>query len=373
MKVLYVGHYKEYSGWGQAARDYILAMRHVGIDVIPRSINLGNSTAELSPEIIELESKSSRHCDVCIQHVLPHYMKYDSVFKKNIGLFVLETSNIKKTAWPHYINLMNQIWVPCNEMLKDLKCNGIKSPAFLVPHTFDTSVYNKSYDKLNLPTKNKFTFYTISEFSKRKNLSAIIKAFHTEFKPYEPVELVIKVNKFNVDQDVLIKELKNFCNKVKDNLKLYTDPTRYKPEILITKNISRHDILRLHKACDCFITSSYGDAWNIPAFEAMGMGNIVITSNTGGMSDYINSEHNGFLVNGRKEPVFGQHETFTEFGTAREQWFEISINDLMRKMRKVYELNVDHKNKIKTAAKLNAKEYDYSKIGLLIKELLQNV
>ena len=34
MKVLYLGHYKEGTGWSQAAIDYILAMDSVGIDVV---------------------------------------------------------------------------------------------------------------------------------------------------------------------------------------------------------------------------------------------------------------------------------------------------------------------------------------------------
>ena len=40
MKVLYVGCYRDGTGWGQAAIDYILSMGAAGINVVPRPIKL---------------------------------------------------------------------------------------------------------------------------------------------------------------------------------------------------------------------------------------------------------------------------------------------------------------------------------------------
>ena len=34
MKVLYIGHYKEFGGWAEAAKSYILALDSVGVDVV---------------------------------------------------------------------------------------------------------------------------------------------------------------------------------------------------------------------------------------------------------------------------------------------------------------------------------------------------
>ena len=38
MKVLYIGHYKDGTGWGGAAIDNILALDAVGVKVVPRAI-----------------------------------------------------------------------------------------------------------------------------------------------------------------------------------------------------------------------------------------------------------------------------------------------------------------------------------------------
>jgi glycosyltransferase involved in cell wall biosynthesis len=255
-------------------------------------------------------------------------------------------------------------------MQYECEINKINKSVIVVPHTFDTAIYTKSFGTLNLPIKNSFTFYFIGELNKRKHLSALIQAFHAEFKPHEPVELVLKVNKFGSNPDQLAQELGNMCGQIKQNLKLYQDVQRYKKEILITVNMSREDILRLHNTCDCFVCPSYGEAWCIPAWESMAMGNILITSATGAMLDYVDSNRNGFLVSGTKEPIFGHTETFKEFGTGRERWFNISVANLMKTMRHVYSLDKAKRDKISMEAKMSCKQYDYSIIGRRMEELL---
>jgi len=115
---------------------------------------------------------------------------------------------------------------------------------------------------------------------------------------------------------------------------------------------------------------SYGEAWNIPAFEAMAMGNLVIASGTGGMKDYIDSERTGFLVKGNMEPIFGQMETLPEFGTARERWFEISVGSLAKTMRRVYNMDKIKQANIRTEAHISIENYSYKTIGEKIKDLL---
>ena len=88
------------------------------------------------------------------------------------------------------------------------------------------------------------------------------------------------------------------------------------------------------------------------------------------MLDYIDSERNGFLVGGSIEPTFGQMDTFEEFGTAREKWFDISTHRLMDTMRRVYELPRTRKAEIGFEGHASAFNYGYEPIGNLIKELL---
>ena len=86
MKVLYIGCYRDGTGWGNAATDYILAMDSVGINVVPRPVKLNARNPEIPARLIELENRDSRGSDVCIQHVLPHMMDYNGIFEKNIAI-----------------------------------------------------------------------------------------------------------------------------------------------------------------------------------------------------------------------------------------------------------------------------------------------
>ena len=46
MKVLYIGHYKDGTGWGSAAIDNILALDAVGVKVVPRAITFESEAKE---------------------------------------------------------------------------------------------------------------------------------------------------------------------------------------------------------------------------------------------------------------------------------------------------------------------------------------
>ena len=95
MKVLYIGCYRDGTGWGNAATNYILAMDAAGIDVVPRPVKLNQNQISVTKRILELEEKDSFGCDVCIQHTLPHLMDYAPKFKKNIVYSTVSETRIK--------------------------------------------------------------------------------------------------------------------------------------------------------------------------------------------------------------------------------------------------------------------------------------
>ena len=97
----------------------------------------------------------------------------------------------------------------------------------------------------------------------------MIKAFHLEFHAVEPVSMVIKTNKYGLSPDECAGEVKSLCDQVKSDLKLYPSLDDYKEDLIITDFLSQEDLYRLHSGCDCFVMPSYGEAWCIPAFDAM--------------------------------------------------------------------------------------------------------
>ncbi len=371
MKVLYIGHYFELSGWGVAGRNYIRAMDSVGIDLCCRAIKFDKSKPT-DPLILELENKDIKNCDIVIQNILCHLMEYDGNFKKNIGMFSSETLSIKPTSWPANLNLMDECWV-INNMSKKVTEECVDVPVKVVPHATDITKFEETYPepKFDQEIQDTFKFYFIGEAIQRKNLHTLLKAFHIEFGLDEPVSLVIKSSYPGLNGQQCQEHITNIINQIKTGLRLYPSINHYHKEILITDRWSEKDLYGLHQACDCFVMPSCGEAWCIPAFDSLGFGNPVIATNTGGMADYIKSSVNGWLIPTREEPVFAMnHTAFVDLNTARETWHNPSVLDLMKCMRLVFEQSKEDKEKMSDRCKDSVQKYSYENIGNHIKDLL---
>lgn len=364
-KVLYISHHRENTGSGEAARNYILALDAAGVDIVPRPVRLGVPSASLPKKILELEQKSAKNCDVCIQHVLPHHMFFDGRFKKNIALLVVDTQDWYHSGWNKEVNQFDEVWVPNNELKSTATNNKVTVPVKVIPHAFNLEKYTQKYPKVDIKdTYGNYIFYTISEYNRRKRIIALIEAFHLEFSRNEPVSLLIKTHKPNTSQSEVYNLIKYDCDSVKSALKLYPSNEAYHKEILLTNNAPEEQVYSIHKSSHCYVTSSFGEAFCIPAFEAMAFGNSVVAPNIGGPKDFLSGYNKGYLANGRYVPVTGMNETFQNLHTGREKWFSVDVSDLAGKMRQAYE-NRDLKP---NNEKIQLNGYEY--IGNLMKKEL---
>src|SRR5206468_1122190 len=158
----------------------------------------------------------------------------------------------------------------------------------------------------------------------------------------EPVALLIKTTpKGGESPWDAERGVRQFCESIKQSLKLYDRTEHYKQEIVLSDRYSDHEVLRIHASCDCGVFTSYGEAWCLPAFDSMAMGKTPIVPEYGGFLDYIiyGKEECGWRVSGREESVYGtQHDTFPDLHTAREQWFSVDVEELRLCMREVYSM-----------------------------------
>ena len=370
MKVLVIAPYRDGTGYGQAAIDNILAMDAVGIDVVPRPIKLNTNVVALPERLLELESKTVRGADFVIQHTLPEMMEYSGHFLANIAMYCSETSNFIASNWPNRLNCMDAAWVPSQQMVDAAKESNVTIPVKRIPYPTNVSKFERNYKKFNLGSKDNFVFYTIAEMGKRKNLKAILQAFHTEFDVNEPVSLVIKTHRHGLSASDCRQGIENDCNTIKEWLKLYPSIDQYKKEIIITEFLSEESIYGLHKTCDCFVLCSYGEAWAVPAFDGMGFGKTPIVTNWGGFKEYI-TDDTGWLVDSHEEQVLGINDNLPELYTARETWAGVSIGHLRKCMREAYS-NQELRSKKASLGIEKAYDFSYEKIGSLIKKELES-
>lgn len=368
MKILYIGHYKEGSGWSKAAIDLILAMHSVGLDVTCRNIKLTNNNPKINPTILELENKPLSNIDVCIQHVLPHHMVGTQKFKKNIAYFVGESNTTLYNPWFVCLQNMDEVWVPNKNLMDSLISDGLNKNVRVVHHASDTS---KKLSDVKFEFPNTFKFYYIGELNDRKNIESIVRSFHSEFANFEPVSLVLKVKKYGINGPELVKYCQDLCSTIKKEMRMYNDLDGYHKEIIIADDIEDNHIEILHNSCDCFVCPSHGEGWSIPAFDAMRYGKTPICSNEGGPREFIdsNDKNTGTLINGIYSTCNHSDPAFMDIFTGREEWFIPSEHEIKKAMRFYYENrnNIDRKAGLKVSEK-----FSYQTIGNLIKDILND-
>jgi glycosyltransferase involved in cell wall biosynthesis len=363
VKILYISNFYDSTGWSHAAIDNALALDAAGVQVVVRAIKLNAVQGEVPSRIRELEDNNTHGVDIVIQQVLPHLMDYNGKIGKNIGIYYTETSNFTATGWSSRINAMDEVWLPNEQAATAARNSGVTVPIHVVPQPVDVRKFYRSYEPLPFRKEyqDQFIFYTIGEANRRKNLFTLLKAFHTEFRPEEPVQLLIKTT---ADPQGLTQSFKD----VRQNLRIFGRDSDYKQEIIITDYLNETDMMRLHQSCDCFVTASYGESICLPCLDSIGHGKTPIFPNHSGFLSYCD-EVTGHPVKCREEPVFGVTDTFDHLFTSTENWYSVDQLDLQRQMRVAYS---DHKLRQQKAMAGIAKigNFSYMKVGQQMKGLL---
>ena len=377
MKILYIAHYREFGGWSQAATDQMLALDAAGVDVVCRNITLTSDREDVHPKIKEFEDKDSADCEICIQHVLPHHLVGTDHFKKNIAFLEAESFSIKDLPWVPQLEMMDEVWVANKHLLRSLQKDLPNTDVKLVHHATDISKYKKKYEKLEIPhVKDTFKFYYAGDLNDRKNIESIVSCFHSEFDKSEDVSLLLKVNKFGIDPEVLHEMLDDILKRTKQEIRIYKDPHEYKREAVVTIQLSDEQLFGLHSLCDCFLLPSHGEAWSIPSLDAVGFGNTPICSNFGGPAEFIDKDNNltGTLIDGVFSCCKCSDSAFPDMFTGREYWFQPCEKQMREAMRSYYESfkrdPIKHKRDAKEAGLAVAERFSYKNIGQQMLEVL---
>lgn len=370
MKLLYIGHYKENSGWSKAALNAIEAISTTDIDIVCRNIKLTDASSHIDNRILPLEQKELNNIDYCIQHVLPHHFTGSQKFKKNIAYFVYEFDSIKYHHWANSLKLMDEIWVPNCDIKNNLIDDGFEEKTLrVIPHTFDVYQYTDSGKRIFFHNQNHtFKFYFICDIDDRKNLDSIIRCFHSEFHSNEPVSLVLKIKKSGINPNTLRQGIEKLCNEIKSNMRLYKNEKDYHQEIIITEDFTDEQMKILHLSCDCYVGPTHGEGWGIPAFEAMCYGNTPICGNEGGSKEFIDkhNKNTGWLVDGSYQICQHRNSAFNDIFTGYHHWFQPNEIEIKKAMRYYYE-NKGTKNK---DGLKRAELFSYGKVGSMIKDAL---
>lgn len=332
----YTGPFLDASGYGEATRNAIMALRAAGCDIKTQRISFtGNINYKTRAAKIcqELESREVDY-KIKIIHTTPDvYKNYKEQGKYHIGHLFWETDKLPR-SWVMHCNTMDEIWTGTELNKKSIIDSGVNVPIYVFAQSIDTDIPDVRPYKL--PNFNGFLFYSIFEWNERKDPKTLINAFWKEFKGDYNAGLLIKTHKSTYSADG-VKYIVDEVNRWKNAL-----GWKDTPRLFLHTNISdEEEKHRIHETGDCYVTSNRGEGWNIPIAEATLHRKPVISPKYGGIVEYFKAKE-FYQVRHDLVPI---DKIYGKYYEPNMNWAQVDEKNLREIMRKVYDYSLDEKKK----------------------------
>jgi hypothetical protein len=197
----------------------------------------------------------------------------------------------------------------------------------------------------------------VGTFDARKNVGALIRTFAHTFMPDDDVELVMHVAGMDVH---------NFATQLATT---GLDRAELPNITLSNKYLTDDQMDQFHADGDCFVSASRGEAWNLPAFDAMMHRSHIIVPRDHGSIDYLQGT-SADLIYAKKAPAcvdvraevtndgIKMHIDTPQGLDCRSMWLEPDLGAMSSCMRGAFEtrnnyLNIEYDHRMR-----------YSRIGV---------
>ncbi len=365
MNIKYVGPYSDYSGYGEANRNAIRALVASGINVTTEQKSYVKEKADFGKSHDEIKILEEKPLDyqVKIIHITPDgYMQHLEPGKYHIGHLFWETDKLPK-EWVWNANLMDEIWTGDEYHADVFRRSGVKAEVRVIPQAIETDMGEaKPFIVNNRPD---FLFYSIFQWIERKNPRGLLEAYWQEFKG-ENVGLMLKTYRLDFSRNEFAKIFKDV-----QDWKGELGMGGYPPVFLYDKLMNRDDIFRFHASGDCFVLPHRGEGWGIPQVEASIMGRPVISTNLGGMHEWMDDTNMKLLKKYKMRSLFNMD--WVPWYTKDQNWAEPNITELRKAMRWAYEHRDEAKEMGNKAQKRVKEVFSYKTVGNLMKKRLEEI
>lgn len=326
--------------------------------------------------------------DISLQVCIPN--EWNDMADLNIGVTAAVETTAASHQWLQYCNHMDHIIVVSDHAKKSLK-DPIHTGTFdgkVVDIKCDTDVdivgYPvKEYDTvdLDLGLTTDFNFLTVAQDSPRKNLSATIRSFLNEFKDDENVGLVLKLNKMN---DSLLDREQSKIN-VRRIIAAEKHQNVKCKIYLLHGPMTEQEIHSLYKhdSINAYISTTHGEGYGLPIFEAAYSGLPILAPAWSGHTDFLYMpEENKVSKRIKKEAKFlkiryelkpVQEEAVWEGVIIPEsRWAFVDLLACQKMMRHMYKTERVQKKRALQLQKYLQDEYSPQKINERIVEIITN-
>jgi len=310
-KVFIKGPFLTQSGYGHHARTVLRALktREDLFDIYMHPISWGHTSwlwndddeRKWIDSTLEKTIRYTKECsdkkenpsfDISIQITIPN--EWEKIAPINIGVTAgIETTKITP-QWIEKSYLMDKI-LTISKHSKDSFVDTVYKATN--PHSGEEQEFKciapveyisypvRKFDpvKFELDLSTNFNFLTVAQLSPRKNAQQLIKCFVEQFRDNEEVGLVIKANMAKnslIDRINTLQNFKQFTSSLGEKkCKIY----------LLHGYLTDNELASLytHPKIKSFVTTTHGEGFGLPVFEAAYYGLPVIATDWSGHLDFL--------------------------------------------------------------------------------------
>ena len=286
-----------------------------------------------------------------------HHYFYDGYKGPKIGYNVWESTEQPEEFFQRLLEY-DQIWVP-SKWQRDctIKQGADPNQVKVVPEGVDINTFYPEDSQTVLDyVDGRFKFVIFGRWDYRKSTKEMIETFLKEFKPEEPVDLIVSID------NPWGKGLDGF-ETTEDRLKNYG---LIDSRIKIKNFPSREDYITYLKNGHVFLSCARSEGWNLPLIEAMACGTPSIYTACCAQMEFAEGKGLPVKVLGEKST---QGNTYFNFGINLKDnyipgnYYEPDYEDLARVMRDAFENYTDHKKRAVEEAKLIHRDFNWDRIA----------
>lgn len=373
MNVCYFGPLLDHSGYGEANRHAAAALDAAGQHVIARSVRYTVDNADFGTlgDVVKRLLANEGDYRVKILHTTPdQYPRHMEPGKYHIGHFFWETTRVPE-EFAEGLRQVDEIWTGSQANVEAIQAAGVETPVFVFPQAIET--HRPSVEAYELPNFDGLLFYSIFEWTDRKNPQALLNAYWSEFSAHDNVGLLLKTyfRNFTFAEKRQIRE--QIANLKRRFIEEHgVDPREVAPVFLYPELMDRRQIQRLHATGDVFVSAHRGEGWGIPQVEAMLAGKPIISTNYGGVHEYLDDGDNALLLPYDLVPVRGMTHS-SRWYNSDQSWAEVKQADLQHRMRYLRNQPETRKMIGEAAQKFVESQLNLKTVGNLMAERLNEI
>ncbi len=367
MNVCYQGPMLDYSGYGEANRHFVAALEAAGVTVNAELLSYAKDRADygtLGP-VIKQALERRDYYKIKIMHTTPdEFKRLKEPGKYHIAHFFWETDKIPE-VFADGLKLVDEIWTG-SQANKDaiLKGGVTDKPIHIIPQPIETE---RDWPEGYLLPKPAYTFYSIFEWTDRKNPTGLIKAFYEQFEGRDDVCLLIKTyfRNFNLSNK---RNIRRSIELLKESM----PEGKYPPVYLHLNLMDRQQIMRFHATGDCYVSAHRGEGWGVPQVEAALAGNPIISTGYGGCHEYFEDGVNARLIPFKMTPLKGMNHSMQFYGQD-QLWADPDISALKNAMQSAYDNQANAKIMGINGQAMVKDKFNLERVGELMRQRLVEI